>query len=45
LERDCAESQSRLFIGSGCATRKLVAATAARGPEVFDGEIIPQSLR
>src|SRR6266516_5378001 len=31
----------RVFIGSGCATpQKLVAALAARGPDVFDVEII-----
>jgi acyl-CoA hydrolase/GNAT superfamily N-acetyltransferase len=34
-------SGMRVFIGSGCATpQKLVAALAARGPEVFDVEII-----
>src|SRR6266568_4772820 len=34
-------SGMRVFIGSGCATpQKMVAALAARGPEVFDVEII-----
>ena len=34
-------SGMRVFIGSGCATpQKLVAALAARGPDVFDVEII-----
>src|SRR6266487_3643939 len=34
-------SGMRVFIGSGCATpQKLIAALAARGPEVFDVEII-----
>jgi len=34
-------SSMRVFIGSGCATpQKLDAALAARGPEVFDVEII-----
>ena len=31
----------RVFVGSGCATpQKLVAALAARGPDVFDVEIV-----
>src|ERR1051326_7818450 len=34
-------SGMHVFIGSGCATpQKLVAALAARGPEVYDVEII-----
>jgi hypothetical protein len=37
----CLRSGVRVFIGSGCATpQTLVAALAARGPEVFDVEII-----
>src|SRR6185503_7175002 len=34
-------SGMRVFIGSGCAApQKLVAALAARGPEIYDVEII-----
>ena len=34
-------SGMRIFIGSGCATPpRLVAALAARGPDVFDVEIV-----
>ena len=37
----CVRSGMRVFIGSGCAApQKLVAALAARGPEVFDVEIM-----
>ncbi len=37
----CVRSGMRVFVGSGCAVpQKLVAALAARGPEVFDVEII-----